>query len=75
LAWTIEFDEAAAKEFRELDWAAQKLLRIGLRDRLIGRGDPRSLGRPLTGNLQGLCRYRIGDDRLVAGPNTTRWSS
>jgi mRNA interferase RelE/StbE len=27
--------------------------------------DPRSLGKPLTGEKQGLFRYRVGDYRLI----------
>jgi len=28
--------------------------------------DPRSLGEPLTGDLSGLWRYRVGDYRILA---------
>ncbi|MEA2888015.1 MAG: mRNA interferase RelE/StbE [Bradyrhizobium sp.] len=37
-----------------------------LRTRIAGSGDPRRLGQPLTGDRQGLWRYRVGDYRIVA---------
>jgi mRNA interferase RelE/StbE len=65
LAWKIEFDEAAARDFRKLDRQAQKAIRDWLRQRLGVREDPRTLGRALTGDRAGLWRYRIGDYRLA----------
>jgi mRNA interferase RelE/StbE len=37
-----------------------------LRTRIAGSGDPRRFGQPLTGDLQGFWRYRVGDYRIVA---------
>ncbi|MFZ0777735.1 MAG: type II toxin-antitoxin system RelE/ParE family toxin, partial [Xanthobacteraceae bacterium] len=37
-----------------------------LRQRIATAEDQRRFGRPLTGDLKGLWRYRIGDHRIVA---------
>lgn len=65
MAWKIEFDIEAAREFRKLDHAAQLAIRKYLRDRIAMDEDPRRFGRPLRGDKVGLWRYRIGDYRLV----------
>jgi len=36
-----------------------------LRKRIEPLDDPRQLGKPLTGNLSTLWRYRVGDYRLI----------
>ena len=43
----------------------RRVLRF-LRERIAGREDPRRLGHALTGGLEGLWRYRVGDYRIVA---------
>ena len=65
MAWKIEFDIEAAREFRKLDHTAQLAIRKYLRDRIAMDEDPRRFGRPLRGDKVGLWRYRIGDYRLV----------
>lgn len=34
-------------------------------ERVVGRDDPRSAGKALTGPLSGLWRYRVGDFRMI----------
>jgi len=65
LAWTIEFDEAAAEELAELDRAVARRIVKFLKGRLGGEGDPRRSGHTLRHDLAGLWRYRVGDWRLV----------
>jgi mRNA interferase RelE/StbE len=36
-----------------------------LQERLLASPDPRTLGKALAGEMQGLWRYRIGDYRLI----------
>jgi mRNA interferase RelE/StbE len=65
MAWTVEFDERARKEFRRLDTIVQKSILRYLRQRVAAAADPRRLGKPLHGEFAGLWRYRVGDWRLV----------
>ena len=64
MAWTIEFDKKAEKEFKKLDKATQKKI-----DRLIIRlsksKNPRNAGKSLKGKLGSFWRYRVGDYRLI----------
>ena len=65
MTWTVEFDDAAAKELRKLDKQAQKDILKYLRERIATDEDPRRFGKPLSRNLAGLWRYRIRDYRLI----------
>jgi len=65
LTWLIEFDDLAAKELRKLGKQAQSDILKYLRERIATSEDPRRFGKPLSGNLAGLWRYRIRDYRLV----------
>ncbi len=64
MAYRVEVSERAAKAVRKLDKtiAAKILDELEAVSRL---DDPRSKGKPLTGNLAGLWRYRVGDYRIV----------
>ena len=64
--WRVEFDAAAAHELRRLGHQPQRLILTYLRTRIATAEDPRRFGRPLTGDLKGLWRYRVGDYRIVA---------
>jgi mRNA interferase RelE/StbE len=63
--WRVEFD-SAARDLRELGHEASRLILTYLHNRIATSEDPRRFGRPLTGDLRGLWRYRVGDYRLVA---------
>jgi len=65
LTWSIEFDNAAAKELRKLDKQAQQEILDYLRERIATNKDPRRFGKPLSNNLAGLWRYRIRVYRLI----------
>jgi len=65
LKWKIEFDAKAQSELLKLDKEAQRRVVDFLENRLIPRGNPKSLGEPLKGGLAGLWRYRVGDYRLI----------
>ena len=64
--WRIEFDNDAARDLRKLGAEPQRLILRYLRQRIATTEDPRRFGRPLTGDLKGLWRYRVGDYRIVA---------
>ena len=65
MAWKIEFENAAKKDLKKLDRQAQKNIFQYLRNRIITDEDPRRFGDPLSKNLSGLWKYRIGDYRLI----------
>jgi mRNA interferase RelE/StbE len=64
LAWTIDFDKKAKKEFVSLDKSAQKQIDKFLL-KLIKSANPRKFGEALKGNMQSFWRYRVGDYRLI----------
>jgi len=65
LAWTVEFQLSAQKQFRQLDRPIQQRIRDYFRKRVLAAEDPRQLGKALTGDKGGLWRYRIGDYRAI----------
>jgi len=67
MAWTIEFERAAAHELDKLGHEqARRIVRF-LRDRVAPLDDPRSLGHALKGSKLGdLWKYRVGDYRVIA---------
>jgi mRNA interferase RelE/StbE len=65
LAWTVEFQLTAQKQFRQLDRTVQQRIRDYFRKRVLAAEDPRQLGKALTGDKGGLWRYRIGDYRAI----------
>jgi mRNA interferase RelE/StbE len=67
LAWTVEFERAAAKELAKLDPQAARRIIAFLRDRVATLDDPRSIGEALKGDTLGeFWKYRLGDFRLIA---------
>ena len=71
--WRVEFDSAAVRDLRKLGHEAQRRVTQFLRTRIATSGDPRRLGRALTGDLKGLWRYRVGDYRIVAAIEDDRF--
>jgi mRNA interferase RelE/StbE len=65
LIWTVEFDDAAAKELRKLDRQAQSDILRYFRQRIATDEDPRRFGRSLSCELAGLWRYRVRDYRMI----------
>jgi mRNA interferase RelE/StbE len=64
--WRVEFDADAARDLRKLGHEARRLILTYLRTRIATAEDPRRFGRPLTADLKGLWRLRVGDYRIVA---------
>ena len=71
--WRVEFDNEAARDLRKLGAQPQRLILRYLRQRIATSEDPRRFGRPLTGDLKGLWRYRVGDYRIVAAIEEDRF--
>ncbi len=71
--WRVEFDRDAARDLRKLGADARRLILRYLRERIAASDDPRRFGRPLTRDLKGLWRYRVGDYRIVASIEEDRF--
>ncbi|MGS2717038.1 type II toxin-antitoxin system RelE family toxin [Eionea flava] len=65
MTWTVEFDDAAAKELRKLDKQAQHEILRYFRKRIATDKDPRRFGKPLARDLAGLWRYRLRNYRMI----------
>ncbi len=65
MAWTIDYTDTARQQLRKLDRQTARRI-VDFMDARIGPvADPRSTGKPLTGPLGGLWRYRVGDCRVI----------
>lgn len=64
MAWTIEYQDKARRQLRKLDRENARRIVDYLDHRVAPSDDPRSMGRPLHGNLKRYWRYRVGDYRL-----------
>lgn len=67
MAWTIEFAQSAARDFKKLDPQIARRLTSYLHDRVAPLKDARTLGQALKGDELGqFWKYRVGDYRLIA---------
>ena len=67
MAWTIEFDPAAAKELQKLGPDTSRRIVRFLKERIAPLDDPRAVGEPLHGSRLGeFWKYRLGDFRIIA---------
>ena len=71
--WRVEFDADAARELRKLGATAERAILRYLRLHIATADDPRRFGKPLTGDLKGLWRYRVGNYRIVAAIEDDRF--
>ncbi len=65
MTWTVEFDDAAAKELRKLDRQAQKDILEYFRQRISTNDDPRRFGKSLSREFAGMWRYRVRNYRMI----------
>ena len=63
--WIVEFDDKADKSLDKLGHESKKMIQDYLNNRLLSLDNPRTVGKPLTGNLKGLWRYRINKFRII----------
>lgn len=67
MAWQIDFDESAKKELSKLDRQTARRLLDFLKERVLSRKNPRSVGQALRGSELGeFWKYRVGDFRIIA---------
>jgi mRNA interferase RelE/StbE len=65
MVWKVEFLESAKRELKKLDKRWQLAILDYLEDEIAGLENPRSRGKSLVGDKQGLWRYRVADYRIV----------
>ena len=72
MVWQIEWEDKAVKELKKLDVRAQRTILRFLREKIATEDDPRRFGDPLTKDLKGLWKYRIGDYRIICSIENKR---
>jgi mRNA interferase RelE/StbE len=65
VAWKVEFDYNAAKEFKKLDKQNQILISGYLKNKISPIDNPRNFGKPLRYEFSGLWRYRVRNFRII----------
>ena len=63
MSWKIQFTAKAEKQLAKLDQPTAKKLYQFLTQKVVN--SPYDLGKPLSANLKGLWRYRIGNYRII----------
>lgn len=63
--WTVIFTEKAEKAFAKLDSSTRRNIGKYLSERVLVAEHPRSLGKPLKGELSDYWCYRCGDYRII----------
>ena len=63
--WRVEFLATAKRELKKLDKRWQLATLDYLEDEIAGLENPRSRGKALVGDKQGLWRYRVADYRII----------
>lgn len=64
--YRVKFSQSAIKEMKKLDKQTISLIKNWVIKNLVDTNNPKLHGKPLTGNLKGIWRYRVGDYRLFA---------
>lgn len=65
MAWRIEYSGTALKQLKKLDRQLVQRIVDYMDKRIACADDPRFTGKPLTGPLAGMWRYRLGDWRIL----------
>ena len=65
MAWKVEFDHHAVKEFKKLDKQNQLLISGYLKNKISLTDNPRNFGKTLRYELSGLWRYRVKNFRII----------
>ena len=65
MVWTLRISETAKRQLKKLDRSTAQILLRYLNRVLEGAEHPTQRGKPLTANLAGLWRYRVGDYRVI----------
>lgn len=63
--YSFETTDRFDKQLRKMDKSNARLILKYIKNNILTLEDPRLRGKALVGDKQGLCRYRIGDYRLI----------
>lgn len=66
LTWTTEYTATTRIHLRKLDKQMARRIVDDMNERVAGLGNPRNLGKALTGPMGELRRYRVGDCRMIS---------
>ena len=67
MGYGVELSDIAIKALKKIDRHQAKIIIAWVEKYLDGCDNPRLYGKPLTNDLKGLWRYRIGSYRVIAG--------
>jgi mRNA interferase RelE/StbE len=65
MAWKVEISKFAQKDLRNLDKSVVSKILKYLSKNIDGCKNPRDFGKPLSGDLVGLYRFRVESYRLI----------
>ena len=71
MVYKLEFSKRFDRQFSKLDKSTQRYIFNWLINHLDNVENPRYSGKSLTGNKQGLWRYRIGNYRVIVDISDT----
>lgn len=66
MAYSVVFSKESERALARLDNSVRALVVKWLAKHLDGCENPRATGKPLSNNLSGFWRYRVGDYRIIA---------
>lgn len=65
MTWRVDFLASAKRDLKNIDKRWQLAILDYLEDEIASLDNPRSRGKSLVGDKQGLWRYRVGDYRII----------
>ena len=66
MKFNVMYTKTYLDHLNKLDPAAKRIITGWVNKNILSTENPRLFGKPLTGNLKGYWRYRIGDYRIIA---------
>lgn len=66
MTFKVVFTKDCLKSIKKMDKSTSVLLMSWIKKNLVGCENPRIKGKPLSGDLKELWRYRVGDYRMIA---------
>ena len=66
MTYSVEYTEDAVKQLRKMDRFTRTMILTWISKHLEGTDNPFASGRALTGDKNGLWRYRVGDYRIIS---------
>lgn len=66
MMYRVVYDVGVKKDIRNIDKTSWQKIKKWIDENLQGCSEPRLKGKPLTGDMKGLWRYRVGNYRIIA---------